>query len=137
MTAARVRTALYALSSLALAALACIVGTAGGTWWAIGLFACAALAADAAGLARDTRTHCRRPVRTAPGTAREDALALDLDTAQTENRALREELDRRYRADDAADSLRYAHDGLALWRPGPYSHRPVARPTTDTTENRT
>ncbi|WP_157877366.1 hypothetical protein [Streptomyces odonnellii] len=132
------RTTLYALSSLVLAALACIVGTAGGTWWAIALFACAALAADAAGLAHDTRSLHRRPVRTMPGTAREDALALALDTAQTENRALREELDRRYRADDAADSLRYVVDGLPLRQPGPHRRCVVSHPTTtDTTEDRT
>ncbi|MFF1416536.1 hypothetical protein [Streptomyces sp. NPDC058280] len=139
MTAARVRTALYALSSLVLGAMACVVGRAGGTWWSVALFTCAALAADAVGLAHDTGLRLRaRPVRSVPGTAREDRLTLALDVARAENRALRDELDRRYRADDAADSIRYVVDGLALRRPGPYGQCPVSRPTTtDTTENGT
>ncbi|MFD8970511.1 hypothetical protein ACFV0C_36915 [Streptomyces sp. NPDC059568] len=121
MTATRVRTALYALSTLVLAAIACIVGAAGGTWWSMVLFGCAAITADAAGLAHDLGLRLRaRTVRTAPGTAREDALVLALDVAQQENEALQKELRRANGARDAARRScraadRIARDYLTKW----------------------
>ncbi|MGW6739701.1 hypothetical protein ACWGDX_02955 [Streptomyces sp. NPDC055025] len=76
---ARVRIALYALASLALATAGCFADGPTGIGWTIVLFAGSALLADAADYADHARRH---PVRTTPGTIRRDRLGLLLTRAE-------------------------------------------------------
>jgi hypothetical protein len=90
VTGDRIRTGLLAASSLTLAGVAVAVGQAGGTWWCATFYLLACITAEASAHVYETAwREQRRTIRTAPGTAREDALAFRVDELERELSGLR------------------------------------------------